>query len=340
MSSKFSEQILFWYSQNKRVLPWRLQEKNPYKTWISEIMLQQTTVQTTIPFFLKFLNRFPTLDALALAPLEDVLKIWQGLGYYSRARNLHTAAQLCFQNGLPCTEEEWRQLPGVGPYTSKAIMAIAFGQKAAPVDGNIRRILARHQTLQGENWKQQADQQAQILAPEHNCGDYVQGLMDLGSIICRPKAPLCFQCPLKESCRAYASGTPENWPLKVKKPIKARCFAHSYILQKNTSDPLFLICKEEQRTLLKDLKGFPLSDFKNQIHPPCLGGLKLLGSVVHVFTHIHLQVQVWTGLWKPEYSVPNPQWASLEDLKHLAFSRLMRKIETLFLSSNLPNNCL
>ena len=206
-----ARRLLRWYRNNARALPWRTGPKaqkeggkpDPYHVWLSEIMLQQTTVATVTPRYGAFLKRWPTVKHLAKAPLEDVLGEWAGLGYYARARNLHKCANVvASQHGgvFPDTEEELRALPGVGEYTAAAIAAIAFGKRAIVVDGNIERVVARLFAIETPlpGAKPVIKARAEEIWPKNNSGDFAQGLMDLGASICRPKAPLCDQCPLSE----------------------------------------------------------------------------------------------------------------------------------------------
>ena len=226
-SHPFAPALLEWYDRFQADLPWRArhdEQPDPYRVWLSEIMLQQTQVETVKPYFERFLAVFPTLEALAAAPLEAVLKQWEGLGYYSRARNLHRAAQrvVAEQGGrFPASVEALRALPGVGRYTAGAIASIAFGLQAPVLDGNVIRVYARLLDLaddvteaatQGRLWRQAED-----WLPADRPGDYNQALMDLGRLVCRPRAPLCGSCPLAAHCLAFRRGTQAQRPVKKRK---------------------------------------------------------------------------------------------------------------------------
>ena len=229
--------LLAWYDRHRRVLPWRAgkgERADPYRVWLSEIMLQQTTVKAVAPYYAKFLARFPSVTALAAAPLDDVLKLWAGLGYYARARNLHACARAVAEEhgGLfPDTEDGLRTLPGIGAYTAAAVAAIAFDQRASPVDGNIERVIARLYAV--EEALPQAKPKIQQLAAtlladiragdeKSRAGDSAQALMDLGSSICTPKKPACSLCPLNDDCAARASGNRRGGSARSWRPAAAR----------------------------------------------------------------------------------------------------------------------
>jgi A/G-specific adenine glycosylase len=211
--------LLAYYDANARALPWRSARgeapPDPYKVWLSEVMLQQTTVATVKPRFRRFMERWPTLEALAAAPEEQVLQEWAGLGYYARARNLIACArQVAALGGFPRTEAELLKLPGLGAYTAAAIAAIAFGEQAVVVDTNVARVVARYHGLDRPlaDIRDQVRDLAAAMTPSDRPGDFAQAMMDLGATVCRPKRPICCDCPLALDCRAYASGTPEAFP--------------------------------------------------------------------------------------------------------------------------------
>lgn len=212
--------LLHWFKKNQRDLPWR-RSQEPYKIWISEVMLQQTTTQAVIPYYERFLQTFPTLKSLALAPEKKVLQAWAGLGYYSRARNLHKASQSLHQHGFPQSAEELLALPGFGPYTSRAVSSLAFGEKVGVLDGNVIRILSR---VFGQKWQwwQTKDRQilqetADSLAQSQDSSSVNQGMMELGATICTPQSPSCFLCPWNRQCQALRQGTIDSLPLKKPK---------------------------------------------------------------------------------------------------------------------------
>src|SRR5581483_7266637 len=220
-----AETLLTWYRRHRRDLPWRAapgQKADPYRVWLSEIMLQQTTVKAVAPYYHRFLNRFPTLNDLARAKLNDVLRLWAGLGYYARARNLHACAQAVLKEHggrFPRTEDGLRMLPGIGTYTAAAIAAIAFGRKATPVDGNIERVIARLFAIETPvpAAKPEIRARAGSLTPPRRAGDFAQAMMDLGATICTPKNPACAFCPWNNDCLARNRGDMETFPRKTPK---------------------------------------------------------------------------------------------------------------------------
>jgi A/G-specific adenine glycosylase len=251
---------LSWYDQNARRLPWR-GEGDPYRIWISEIMLQQTRIETMIPYYQRWLERFPTLQDLANASLQDVLHIWEGLGYYSRARHLHRAARMILDDldgHFPSDRDGLAKLPGVGRYTAGAIASIAFGQDEPALDGNIRRVFSRVMDLQvparskdGESllWQFAADH-----LPPGRAGDYNQALMDLGSAICTPRAPACLICPLANLCEANRLGVQEERPIKHPRPAVPHYLVTAAVIQRNG---LVLIARRPEKGLLGGMWEFP-----------------------------------------------------------------------------------
>ncbi|MBX9886179.1 MAG: A/G-specific adenine glycosylase, partial [Novosphingobium sp.] len=211
---KLRKSLLSWYDRYARELPWRNRSglADPYRVWLSEIMLQQTTVAAVAPYFARFLERWPSVADLAAAPRDDVLSAWAGLGYYSRARNLHAAAQKLAARGFPETEESWRALPGIGAYTAAAIAAIAYGLPANVVDGNVERVMARLHAVETPlpDAKPELKALAAELVTADRPGDWAQALMDLGATICTPKSPKCDLCPWEKLCAARANGAPET----------------------------------------------------------------------------------------------------------------------------------
>src|SRR3954471_12896416 len=207
-----STKLLAWFAKERRDLPWREEPRDPYRVWISEVMLQQTRVEVVVPYYLRFVKRFPTLRALAQAPLDDVLALWSGLGYYTRARNLHKAAQAC-RTTLPRTSAALRELPGFGPYTAAAVASLAFGEDVPLVDGNVYRVLARVYRLER---REDAWAKAAEILPKGRAGAFNEALMELGATVCTPRVPKCTKCPLRAECLARGQN-PEQYPPPAKR---------------------------------------------------------------------------------------------------------------------------
>jgi A/G-specific adenine glycosylase len=258
-ASGVAPRVLAWYARNRRRLPWR-SSRDPYRIWVSEIMLQQTQVDTVIPYYRRWLARFPSLRALARAPEQDVLSAWEGLGYYARARHLRQAARQVMAEGgrLPRTVEGWRQLPGVGRYTAAAIASIAFGQRAAVLDGNVKRVLARVSDFRQDVKSAQGESAlwalAESLLPRADAGDYNQAMMELGATVCRPRSPACDACPLSDLCAARRLGVQEARPVKGRRrPVPLRVLA-AVVLQERGR---VLLARRAPEGLLGGLWAFP-----------------------------------------------------------------------------------
>jgi len=310
----FSRELLAWYLRGNRDLPWR-RSKNPYYIWISEIMLQQTRVDTVIPYFNRFIERFPTVRDLAEAPEEDVLKLWEGLGYYSRARNLQAAAkEIAEKHGgeIPADKAAVSGLKGVGPYTSGAILSIAFNLPEPAVDGNVMRVLSRYFCLEEDIAKPAArvgiEGLARELIPEGTAGDFNQALMELGALVCTPRSPHCLTCPVMEHCAARLSGRQEELPIKTKakKPKPQHRLA---VLIEDANGRVLARQRPEQGLLARlwELPHIeaPLEAWSNDDEAPgwlattfALEGMNVrttgyLGDAEHVFSHLHWFVRIW-----------------------------------------------
>jgi A/G-specific adenine glycosylase len=318
--------LLEWYDAHGRVLPWREKSSparapDPYKIWVSEIMLQQTTVAATIPYFTRFMAAFPDLKSLAQAPLEEVLRLWAGLGYYARARSLHRAAQaLAALGNYPQDEAGWRRLPGIGPYTGAAIAAIAYDQPANVVDGNVERVMARLHAVEAPlpGAKAQLRELAGALVGVERPGDYAQALMDLGATICTPRSPNCPACPWAIWCRGLATGAPARFPLKSPKAARPHRQGIAFALLRK--DAVFLI-RRPPRGLLGAMPALPSTPWREEgwdlgealAHAPSQAHWRPLGDVAHVFTHFSLTLSVWTasgdtsieGAWTPIETLPS-----------------------------------
>ncbi|HEY8275782.1 MAG TPA: A/G-specific adenine glycosylase [Methyloceanibacter sp.] len=299
--------ILDWYDRNRRILPWRAPsgvKPDPYRVWLSEIMLQQTTVKAVTPRFADFLRCWPNVISLAEAELGQVLASWAGLGYYARARNLHACARIVAeQHGgeFPDSESELRKLPGIGDYTAAAIAAIAFDQRATPVDGNIERVVARlfAVTLVLPEAKSELRELAARLTPDKRAGDFAQGMMDLGATICTPRRPACALCPLRPCCAADESGLAEALPYRDEKKQRPTRRATAFVAIRD--DGAVLLRERPLRGLLGGMLEVPSSPWiegkpipkSSENHAPLKAKWRELpGRVEHTFTHFHLELRV------------------------------------------------
>ena len=311
-SNSMTSSLLTWFYRVKRDLPWR-KERTPYRVWISEIMLQQTQVATVVPYFERWLARFPDLETLANAPLDDVLKMWEGLGYYRRARNLHRAAQVVLEQGgtFPKTYEGWLELPGVGPYTAAAVSSIVNGEAVVAVDGNVKRVAARLFMLDTPNEKEVRELLTPYL-PEETPGDFNEALMELGATVCTKAAPVCLFCPVQEQCQAFAKGEVDKFP-KPKGRLE-RPHYERYAVIDLCGDTLLLKQRGEDE-MLNGLWGFVLVDEKPS-------EAQTLPIVNHAYTHFSQTVTpVLMQLKKTE-----GEYIRVTDLDTLALSTLDRKI--------------
>jgi len=302
--------LLKWYDRAARDLPWRAkpgETPDPYRVWLSEIMLQQTTVATVKGRFEAFLARWPSVTALAAAPLDDVLHEWQGLGYYTRARNLHRAARVVaddLDGRFPDTEAGLRDLPGVGDYTAAAIAAIAFNERTAPVDGNIVRVVARLRAI-GDPLpaaKSAIREHVAAMTPADRPGDFAQAMMDLGATVCTPRNPACMTCPWMDICEARGTGGQAAFP--AKKPKKARPTRHGMVFWLTDGEGRVALRRRAEKGLLGGMMEFPSTDWRDApwdvdeaIGEALAGGefRRLDGSVGHTFTHFHLELGVLAG---------------------------------------------
>ncbi len=276
--------LLEWYRLSKRDLPWR-GTHDPYRVWISEIMLQQTRVEAVKGYYTRFLEKFPTAEDLARASEEDVLKAWEGLGYYSRARNLHKAAKLIAEKGFPKEFAGVRALPGIGDYTAGAICSIAYSLSCPAVDGNVLRILTRlfadeSNIDEGRTKSEFSELLRQVYPPE--AGDFCQALMELGAIVCVPNGqPLCGECPWQELCRAHLAGEEERFPVRNEKKARKIVKITLFVLEK---EGRYALQKRESKGLLAGLWQFPL--WEGEKDPSAFGELAAKKSAKHIFTHV------------------------------------------------------
>ncbi len=304
--SELALKLLKHYDQTARIFPWRISPESykrgvrpdSYKIWISEIMLQQTRVITVKDYYEKFIDRFPTVHDLANAEEDAVLTLWAGLGYYSRARNLHACAKVVsdrYQGVFPESEKELLTLPGVGAYTAGAIRTIAFNKTGSPVDGNIERVFSRLFIIKDAGKDLRKIVQSAVLAhiPDHRPGDFIQALMDLGSEICTPKKPKCLICPIRELCEGRERGDPESYPVKkAKKP--APVHIGMMTITENSKGKLFLR-KRENKGLFGGMYEFPFTHApaeKSEAIPKLTDNEQIIGEVKHIFTHFTLFLKI------------------------------------------------
>ena len=342
-ASALPTMLLAWYDRHRRRLPWRAmpgEASDPYRVWLSEIMLQQTTVKAVGPYFEKFVARWPDVTALGRASQDDVLRMWAGLGYYSRARNLHACAvAVTREHGgvFPDTEEGLRALPGIGPYTAAAIAAIAFDRHTMPVDGNIERVVSRLFAVEEElpQAKPLIQQLAATLLANSRAGDSAQALMDLGSSICTPKKPACSLCPLNEDCTARVKGIQESFPRKA--PKKSGTLRRGAAFVVTRGDEL-LVRSRPEKGLLGGMTEVPGSDWTAgqddaaaRQQAPAMKGLsrwqRKVGVVTHVFTHFPLELVVYTAKAEARTRAPvGMRWVPIATLAGEALPNVMRKV--------------
>jgi A/G-specific adenine glycosylase len=337
----FAEQLLAWFDQHgRRDLPWQ-HPRSPYFVWLSEIMLQQTQVSSVISYFERFTKRLPSLAALADATADEVLSLWAGLGYYSRARNLHACAKLCVQRHageLPKDMDALVALPGIGRSTAAAIMSQAFNQPAAILDGNVKRVLARQLNIQVEinhSLTNELWRQAQLRLPSLRAADYTQAIMDLGALVCTPKKPACELCPVQSHCLAFAAGTEAQIPIKKTKKTSPKRHTHWLIARSPDGD--LLMQRRPSSGIWGGLYTLPEADspadFENLMLP--LKHLKMtrpLAEIKHTFTHFHLFAtpHVASAVKVSQLASPGTQadfhWVAPKDLGKLGMPAPVKKL--------------
>jgi A/G-specific adenine glycosylase len=339
--------LLGWYDRHRRALPWRArpgERSDPYRIWLSETMLQQTTVKAVAPYYARFLARWPDLNALAASSLDEVLAAWAGLGYYARARNMHACARAVVERyggQFPASEQMLRELPGIGAYTAAAVAAIAFDQPATPVDGNIERVIARLYAVATPlpAGKGKITRHACALTPAKRAGDFAQALMDLGATICTPKKPACILCPWNTSCAARARSEPELFPLRAPKREGQLRRGAAFVAKR--ADECVLLRTRPARGLLGGMAEVPTTAWAADFDlgqalaaAPRFGASqkrvawrKMAGVVRHVFTHFSLELTVYrTEVSRGVAAPAGTRWVAIRELDGEALPSLMRKV--------------
>ncbi len=327
----FSNDLIQWYKKHARDLPWR-KTFDPYKIWISEIMLQQTTVNAVIPYYERWISEFPNIKSVAMAPLEKILKVWQGLGYYQRAKNIYKSAQIIVRDHggkIPQTRGELRNLPGFGPYTTGAVLSIAFDRREPIIDANVRRVVMRQLAIEGHA---DTSQDSRILGfldkvmPPKGNNIFNQALMELGALVCRSREPICLFCPVKSNCLAYQKGVQEIIPTPKKKIIKDVDVAIALIER----DGKYFIQKRPAKGLLADLWEFPggkvekgesseealYREVKEELGVQ-VRAAKFVMNLVHFYTEFRVKLHVWLCepvSWPKEDKTHN--WVTLKDISN------------------------
>ncbi len=343
-----ARELLHWYDAHARKLPWRTgpdarkagKTPDPYHVWLSEIMLQQTTVPHAAPYFEKFLKLWPRIEDLADADINDITREWAGLGYYARARNLYKCAQAVAElGGFPRTPEGLKSLPGVGPYTAAAVGSIAFEHPVAPVDGNVERVISRLLAIAGEgdavSWKKDKDiisERVQTLVPEGRAGDFAQAMMDLGATVCSPKSPACGACPWFDACLARKEGAPEAYPAKPKRKPQPVRTGHAFLL---VAEGEVLLSRRPPEGLLGGMLMPYGTDWvqDNDFRAPDGGVYESLpeheweerGEVRHVFTHFALRLKVWRGETPEKPDGLGGEWVALKDVMEAGLPSVGKK---------------
>lgn len=354
----FQETFLTWYHKEKRNLPWRA-TNDPYAIWISEIMLQQTRVETVIGYFYRFMEQFPTIQDLAAAEEQKLLKVWEGLGYYSRARNLKAAAQQIvaeFDGEMPQSIEEIRSLKGIGPYTAGAIGSIAFGLPEPAIDGNVMRVVSRLFCIEADIAKASSrrpfDEAMRTIISSDEPGEFNQALMDLGSRICTPTTPKCEECPISQYCLAYAENRQTDFPVKSKKAKPKDVY---YIAGAIEDQGSFLLVQRPETGLLASMWHFPLvevtkeqyealqrtwakeeqlqldliaEDDALEIFPdlPVVWQKRHFGEITHIFSHLKWHVLLFYGRKRGELTLQDSEWAAKESFQNYVFPKPQQKL--------------
>lgn len=350
-STPHAGKLLAWYDRHHRILPWRISpadyaqglRPDPYCVWLSEVMLQQTTVEAVKAYFLKFIRLWPDVQALAAATEDDVLRAWAGLGYYSRARNLKKCASIItdkYQGRFPADIEMLRQLPGIGDYTSAAIAAIAFNIPAAVVDGNVERVISRLFAIKTAlpQAKSEIRRLTRQITPQNRPGDFAQAMMDLGATICTPRKPACILCPLNAHCAAHTEGEPEFYPVKAPKKARPVRYGAGFVIV--SPDNKVYLRKRADQGLLGGMSEVPNSDWlavddtatpasiarlTNAESAPFAAQWQSCGSITHIFTHFELRLSIYKTVTATVPPSNNGWWADADRLHEEALPTVMKK---------------
>lgn len=360
IKTDFREKLLEWYEGGRRDLPWRLSQ-DPYEIWVSEVMLQQTQTKKVLSYYRRFLQRFPSIPALAAATLDDVLKVWEGMGYYARARNLHRAAKCVLENHggrLPSDYAALLAIPGIGPYTAAAVASIAFGEARAVVDGNVVRVITRLFLIEEDpreaETRRRLQELAQSLLDPRAPGDFNQAMMELGATVCTPKKPACLLCPVSSTCKAYKMlDTPARLPFKAPKKVLPH---HSIVAGLIWDEGYIFIDRRQENGLLGGLWEFPggkvekgespqealTREIREELNLQVEVG-DFFMEVQHAYTHFKITMSVFHCLYRggePELTAATDwRWIKPEELRFYAFPSANRKIiEKLESEFNTPAN--
>ncbi|HEV7436335.1 MAG TPA: A/G-specific adenine glycosylase [Pseudorhizobium sp.] len=343
IAASTAQAVLAWYDKHHRDLPWRISPKaaaqgtrpDPYRIWLSEVMLQQTTVQAVKPYFGKFLQQWPTVDHLAAAATEDVMAAWAGLGYYARARNLKKCAEAVANDHdgvFPDTEDALRSLPGIGDYTAAAVAAIAFNRQAPVLDGNVERVVSRLYAIDAPlpGSKPLMKARVQELTPADRPGDFAQAMMDLGATICTPKRPACALCPIRERCLAFAKDDPERFPVKAAKKDKPVRTGAAFVAV--NSEGAILLRRRGASGLLGGMTEVPTTGWTARQdggatadHAPFPAQWETCGTITHVFTHFELRLTVFRARTETG-ETGEGWWEPVTNLDAQALPTVMKKV--------------
>jgi A/G-specific adenine glycosylase len=339
-SATIPQLLLGWYRAHARALPWRVLPgeggADPYRVWLSEVMLQQTTVAAVGPYFERFIARWPSVEALSAAPEGEVMAAWAGLGYYSRARNLVSCArEVAARGAFPESEEQLRELPGLGPYTAAAIAAIAFGKRAVVVDANVERVVARlfaiEEPLPGA--KEAIRAAADAITPDKDAGDFAQAMMDLGATVCAARDPKCLLCPLGNLCEGRKKGDPARLPVKAPKKAKPERVGNAYWIEREGR--VWLVRRPGQG-MLGAMRALPDDGWNARSdgsgEPPLAGEWRNAGAVRHSFTHFHITLSLHAHQGEAAEPAGEGEWWEIEQLGDAGLPTLFAKVARMALA--------